>query len=186
MNSMRAAVFLDRDGVINKAVVRRGVPLPPSTIDEFELLDGVVAAAERIRQAGFALIVVTNQPDVARGDQERSVVEAMHDVVRAAIRPDAIMVCYHDDDDGCECRKPAPGMILQAARRFALDLDRSFMIGDRWRDVEAGRNAGCGTIFVDRQYAERRPERPDAVVTGLAEAVTWILSKTACKEAQSV
>jgi D-glycero-D-manno-heptose 1,7-bisphosphate phosphatase len=183
MKNVRPAIFLDRDGVINRSVVRGGVPRPPATLEEFELLDGVIEAVERVHQAGFAVVVVTNQPDVSRGDQERAVVEAMHDLVRDALAPDAIMVCYHDDAEGCECRKPAPGMLHQAARDLALDLTRSFMVGDRWRDIEAGQRAGCRTVYVDSGYAERQPDVPDAVVTGLPEAVTWILGTTAHKEA---
>jgi D-glycero-D-manno-heptose 1,7-bisphosphate phosphatase len=175
---------LDRDGVINKSVVQRGIPHPPATLGEFELLEGVSEAVERIRQAGYAVIVVTNQPDVARGDQAQAVVEAMHDVVHRAVAPDAIMVCYHDDSDGCQCRKPAPGLLHQAARDLGLNLTRSFMVGDRWRDIEAGRRAGCRTVYVDSGYAERRPDEPDAVVTDLPEAVTWILGTTPHKEAE--
>jgi D-glycero-D-manno-heptose 1,7-bisphosphate phosphatase len=184
VSTERPAVFLDRDGVINKSVVERGIPHPPATLDEFELLEGVDEAVERIRQAGYAVVVATNQPDVSRGDQEQAVVEAMHGVVRDALAPDAIMVCYHDDAEGCECRKPAPGMLLQAARDLNLNLTRSFMVGDRWRDIEAGRRAGCRTVYVDHGYTERQPDEPDAVVTGLPEAVTWILETTAHKEAE--
>ncbi len=135
-------------------------------------------------KTGFALVVVTNQPDVARGIQERAVVEAMHDEVCRALAPDAIIVCYHDDAEGCECRKPAPGMLLQAAQDLNLDLTCSFMVGDRWRDIEAGRRAGCRTVYVDRRYAEPQPDEPEAVVTDLPEAVTWILATTARKEAE--
>jgi D-glycero-D-manno-heptose 1,7-bisphosphate phosphatase len=185
MTKMRPAIFLDRDGVINKSVVIRGIPHPPATLDDFELLDGVVEAVERARRAGFAVVVVTNQPDVSRGHQQEAVVEAMHDVVRDVLTPDAIMVCYHDEAEGCECRKPAPGMLHQAARDLSLNLTRSFMVGDRWRDIEAGQRAGCRTVYVDNRYAERQPDKPDVVVTGLGEAVTWILAATAHKEAAS-
>ena len=176
------AVFMDRDGVINRAEVRNGVPRPPASIEDFELLPGVVEAVYRLRHAGFAVVIVTNQPDVARGDQRRSVVEAMNERVREAIEPDSIVVCYHDDADGCECRKPAPGMLLAAAEDLALDLTTSFMVGDRWRDIDAGRRAGCRTIFVDHGYEERRPEAPDAVVADLTEAVTWILTNIVKKQ----
>jgi D-glycero-D-manno-heptose 1,7-bisphosphate phosphatase len=184
MSAMRPAVFLDRDGVINKSEVQLGIPHPPATLDDFELLEGVSEAIERVRQAGYAVVVATNQPDVARGEQPQAIVEAMHDVVREAVAPDAIMVCYHDDGDGCECRKPAPGMLHQAARNLGLNLTRSFMIGDRWRDIEAGQRAGCRTVYIDNGYAERRPNEPDAVVTDLTEAVTWILATTAHREAE--
>jgi len=180
--TFQPAVFMDRDGVINRAEVRDGVPRPPASIEDFELLPGVVEAVYRLRHAGLAVVIVTNQPDVARGDQRRSVVEAMNERVREALEPDSIVVCYHDDADGCECRKPAPGMLLAAAEDLALDLTTSFMVGDRWRDIDAGRRAGCRTIFVDHGYEERRPEAPDAVVADLTEAVTWILTNIVKKQ----
>jgi len=167
---------LDRDGVVNRAEVRNGVPHPPQSLEDFQLLTGAVEAVDRLRDAGFAVVIVTNQPDVARGDQQRAVVESMNDVVRKALEPDSIMVCYHGDADGCECRKPAPGMLLAAAEELGLDLARSFMVGDRWRDIDAGRRAGCQTVFIDRGYEERQPEVPDAVVSDLTEAVDWIFT----------
>ena len=178
----RPAVFLDRDGVVNRAEVRDGVPKPPVRLEDFELLTGVVEAVGQLRHAGFAVVIVSNQPDVARGEQRRTVVEAMNDVLRAALEPDAIMVCYHDDSDACACRKPAPGMLLAAANDLTLDLATSFMVGDRWRDIEAGRRAGCRTVFLNRAYDERLAETPDVIVSDLAEAVTWILSCVLQKE----
>ncbi len=175
----RPAVFLDRDGVINLSEVHDGVPRAPVRLEDFALLPGVVEAVQRLRQADFAVVIVTNQPDVIRGDQQRSVVEAMNELVRLALEPDLIVVCYHDETDGCDCRKPTPGMLLAAAEELALDLAASFMVGDRWRDIDAGRRAGCRTIFVDRGYAERQPDAPDAVVADLPEAVTWIINKVA-------
>jgi len=177
---------LDRDGVINQAEIRDGAPRPPRDLEDFVLLPGVVEAVHLLRRAGFAIVIVTNQPDVARGDQRRSVVEAMNELVRQALEPDRIDVCYHDEADGCDCRKPAPGMLLAAAKDLALDLSASFMVGDRWRDIDAGRQAGCRTIFVDRGYAERQPAAPDAVVADLPEAVAWITTNvTQNQEARS-
>lgn len=120
------------------------------------------------------LIVVTNQPDVARGTQSREVVEAMHDLLNTHLTLDAILVCYHDDADRCECRKPAPGLLLEAARAYNLDLAASFMVGDRWRDIEAGRRAGCKTIFIDYQYDETMMSEPNMRVGSVSEAVEWI------------
>lgn len=174
---LMAAVFLDRDGVINRATVRGGKPYPPATLAEFELLPGVADAVRTLRQAGFRIIVATNQPDVATGAQRREVVEAMHDRLRNALPIDDVRVCWHADADNCECRKPKPGLLVSAARDWGIDLTRSVMVGDRWRDVAAGRAAGCRTIFVDHGYAERRPERPDAVVGSLPEAVSLILAE---------
>jgi D-glycero-D-manno-heptose 1,7-bisphosphate phosphatase len=168
------AVFLDRDGVINRAVVRGGKPYPPSGVDDLEILDGVDDALRTLHDAGFLLIVVTNQPDVARGAQTVETVEAMHDLLRQRLVIDEILACYHDGDT-CECRKPRPGALLDAARRHDIDLGASFMVGDRWRDIEAAQRAGCTAIFIDRGYDERQPEPPFVRVWSLAEAAEWIL-----------
>ena len=172
---MKRAVFLDRDGTINRAVVRNGKPYPPATLEEFELLPGVERAIHALRKAEFLIIVVTNQPDVATGVQRREVVESMHDKLRAAGICDDIKVCYHAEEDGCDCRKPKPGMLVEAASEWQIDLARSFMVGDRWRDMAAGKAAGCHTFFIDCEYRERRAESPDAVVGSLKEAGSLIL-----------
>jgi D-glycero-D-manno-heptose 1,7-bisphosphate phosphatase len=169
------AVFLDRDGVLNRAVARAGRPHPPASTAELRVADGAPEACEALRGAGFALIVVTNQPDVARRTQARAEVDAIHAELCRRVRVDDVYVCPHDDGDACGCRKPAPGMLLAAAERHGLDLATSFMVGDRWRDVEAGRRAGCRTVFIDHGWDERRPDDPDAVVTGVLHAARWIL-----------
>ena len=173
----RAAVFLDRDGVLNEVDVRDGTPHPPSGVEQLRLLPGVVEACYRLRELGFALVVVTNQPDIARGKQTRDEVDRMHDALRARLPLEEIVVCAHDDVDDCPCRKPRPGMILDAATRLDLDLADSVCIGDRWRDVEAGKRAGVMTIFVDRGYGERRPADADAIVGSLPAAVEIIESQ---------
>jgi D-glycero-D-manno-heptose 1,7-bisphosphate phosphatase len=172
--SRPAAVFLDRDGTINAAVVRDGKPYPPVTPAELVILPGAGEAIAALRAAGFLAIVVTNQPDVALGRQRREVVEAINTALRDHIALDDVRVCYHADPDGCACRKPKPGMLLEAARDWQIDLGRSFMVGDRWRDVDAGRAAGCRTVLIESGYAERRSE-PDFSVSSLAEACTIIL-----------
>ncbi len=177
----RRAVFLDRDGVINRAPVREGRPYPPRSPAELEVLPGVAEALARLRAAGFWLVVVTNQPDVARGTQTVAGVEALHAVLRSRLCLDEFRVCYHDDPQGCGCRKPEPGLLVAAAREAGLDLSASYLVGDRWRDIEAGRRAGCRTAFIDCSYAERRPPAPDACVQSLAEAADWILSQTALR-----
>jgi D-glycero-D-manno-heptose 1,7-bisphosphate phosphatase len=170
------AVFLDRDGVINRAIVRDGKPYPPATVAETDILPGVSGALDRLSRAGFRLVIVTNQPDVARGTQSRKVVDAINARLMSELPIDEVRVCPHEDADGCGCRKPAPGLIETAARDSGISLADSFMVGDRWRDVEAGRRAGCRTIFVDLEYNEPRPERPDVTVRSLPEAVDWILA----------
>jgi D-glycero-D-manno-heptose 1,7-bisphosphate phosphatase len=168
------AVFLDRDGVINRAFFRDGVSHPPRTLAGLEILPGVSDALARLRAAGFRLIVVTNQPDVARGTQSREVVEAIHARLLSILPLDEVRVCYHDDGDECECRKPKPGLLTQGP---PVDFAASVMVGDRWRDIEAGRNAGCATVLVDTGQTEPLPHEPDARVSTLAEAADWILAR---------
>ena len=173
---VRRAVFLDRDGVINRAVVRDGKPYPPASEAEMEVLPGVREALQRLRDAGFRLVVVTNQPDVARGTQRRDVIDRMHARLARELPLDEFRVCDHDDADGCRCRKPNPGLLEDAAREAGVSLADSFMVGDRWRDIEAGQRAGCAAIFIDREYHERRPDSPDAIVSSLPDAADWILN----------
>jgi D-glycero-D-manno-heptose 1,7-bisphosphate phosphatase len=168
------AIFLDRDGVINRAIVREGKPYPPASVEDLEILPGVAEALARLKDEGFALVVVTNQPDVARGRQRRDVVDAMNARLAAALPIDEFRVCYHDDTDGCACRKPKPGLLT---RPPVYDLGSSVMVGDRWRDVEAGRRAGVrATILIDHGYDERCPVEPDVRVASLAIAAEWILA----------
>jgi D-glycero-D-manno-heptose 1,7-bisphosphate phosphatase len=172
----RRAVFLDRDGVLNKAVVRDGKPYPPGSLAELEIFPEARGQLERLRQAGFLLLVVTNQPDVARGTQPMAVVESIHSALRSALPLDDFFVCSHDDGDRCDCRKPLPGLLLRAAAKHGVDLAASFLIGDRWRDIEAGANAGCAAVWIDYGYQERAPEvEPSARVESLTAAVGWIL-----------
>jgi D-glycero-D-manno-heptose 1,7-bisphosphate phosphatase len=171
------AVFLDRDGVLNHSPVVEGKPVSPRALAEVELLPGVAEACERLRAAGFLLIVVTNQPEIARGTLTRETVDEIDAYLAERLRLDAIAVCPHDDADGCECRKPKPGMLLDAARRHDIDLSQSFLVGDRWRDIGAGQAAGVQTVFIDRGYDERRPENPDAIVADLAGAAVWVLEQ---------
>ena len=178
MSDPRAAVFLDRDGVINRAVVRDGKPLPPNSIDEFELLDGVDEACRMLKRAGFLLVVVTNQPDVGRGTQSREAIEAMHAVMCRKLPIDRVEVCWDaDDSTGSRRRKPAPGMLLDAARELGIDLGKSIMIGDRWRDINCGKAAGCQTIFIDYGYAELLREPPDFRASNLLDAARLIIAR---------
>jgi D-glycero-D-manno-heptose 1,7-bisphosphate phosphatase len=170
------AVFLDRDGVLNEPVVRDGKPYPPPAAD-FRVSGGAREALDRLKAAGFLLIVVTNQPDVGRGTLAREDLDAIHRNVRAELPVDDVRVCCHNDGDACGCRKPKPGMLIEAASDYGIDLSRSFMVGDRWRDVDAGASAGCRTILIDRQYRERGPDnQPDFRASTLAAAAAWILA----------
>jgi D-glycero-D-manno-heptose 1,7-bisphosphate phosphatase len=170
----RRGVFLDRDGVLNVAVVRDGLPYAPHSADEIEILPGVEEACTRLRAAGFDLVAVTNQPDIARGTQTLEAVRRINDALLAALPLDEVVICPHDDADGCGCRKPRPGMLVATAQRRGIDLSASFMVGDRWRDVEAGLRAGCRTLLIDRGYDERSVQA-DVSVADLGEAAVWIL-----------
>lgn len=174
---MRRAVFLDRDGVINANLERNGRPVAPMALAEFRLLPGVVESVQRLRQRGFLIVVITNQPDVADGRTARSTVDAMHDLVRSKLAVDDIRVCFHNESAGCACRKPKPGMILDAAAEHSIALARSYVVGDRWRDIEAGRAAGCMTFFIDYGYQQDGPNSPDRVVKSLPEATALILEQ---------
>jgi D-glycero-D-manno-heptose 1,7-bisphosphate phosphatase len=173
---VKAAVFLDRDGVINANVVRDGKPVAPTKIEEFRFLPGVEDAVRRLKQTGYTVIVCTNQPDVATGRTSPAILEAMHALVRERLKVDDVKACLHTDKDDCDCRKPKPGMLLAAAREHGIDLAASYMVGDRWRDTAAGHAAGCTTIFVDYGYEQDGPNVPDYVVASLPEAVDTILS----------
>jgi D-glycero-D-manno-heptose 1,7-bisphosphate phosphatase len=176
--AMKRAVFLDRDGVVTRAVVRDGIAHSPNTPTEMEIDADAPEALARLKSAGFLLVVITNQPDVARGLIRREDVEKMHAILRAALPLDAFFVCYHDNQDMCACRKPMPGMLLEAAAAHGIDLAASFMVGDRWRDVEAGVAAGCRTVWIDRGYTERAPANvPDARVDSLGAAADWICAQ---------
>src|ERR1700722_3058746 len=176
-SSGRPAVFLDRDGVLNEAGIRDGNPSPPAAAAALKIVAGARESLEQLRAAGYLLVVVTNQPDVARGTQTREAVDAIHARLCAELPLDAVYPCCHDGD-GCNCRKPKPGLLLNAAADLAIDLARSFMIGDRWRDVDAGARAGCRTVFLDFGYRERGPtEPPTARVASLRDGVAWILQQ---------
>lgn len=167
------AVFLDRDGVLNRAIIRDGLPYPPRRVEDLEILPGVPGALARLKSAGFALVVVTNQPDVARGHVAEEVVQAIHDRLASQLPLDEFRVCCHDDTDGCDCRKPKPGLLT---RPPLYDVSRSVIVGDRWRDIEAGRRAGCrAAILIDYGYDEAHPTIPDVRLRSLSEAADWIL-----------
>ena len=174
----RRAIFLDRDGILNNSIVRNGKPYPPSSISEIELPHGITDALIQFKNYDFLLIVVTNQPDVANGTTSLEKVDAINNYLRSKLPLDDILVCFHDDADGCSCRKPNPGLILDAVAKYNIDVNTSYMIGDRWKDIEAGRKAGCTTLWVDYGYAELfKSESPDYTCKSPVEAMHWIIKK---------
>jgi D-glycero-D-manno-heptose 1,7-bisphosphate phosphatase len=172
------AVFLDRDGVLNEAIIRNGKPYPPRNLSELVVTDGTREALKELKREGFLLIVVTNQPDVARGKASRADVEKINAQLTAILPLDAIEVCEHDDKEQCDCRKPKPGMILRAGRKLGLDLAASFMVGDRWRDIAAGRRAGCRAILIGDGYGENFPCAPTVKLASLSRAAPWIIQQS--------
>lgn len=176
---LRPAVFLDRDGTLNVQLIRDEAPYPPQTVEEFRLFPGVPDACRALKGAGYCLVVATNQPDVGRGTQSAPTVEAMHAKLRSLIPEiDRIEVCYDPGrGEASRRRKPEPGMLLDAAAALGIDLGRSWMVGDRWRDVDCGRRAGVRTVFIDFGYAEELRAQPDMVVKSFAEAAAAILAR---------
>ena len=171
---MNKAVFLDRDGVLNRSILVDGVPKPPSSISDIQILDGAIEAIQILKDNNFVPVVVTNQPDVARGITTQSNAEAINAFVGNSLKIEHFYTCFHDDSDFCECRKPAPGLIFHAAQELNLDTRRSYLVGDRWRDISAGNSAGCQTFFIDYSYPEEAPEKPYTRVFSLLEAVKII------------
>ncbi len=176
--ALRSAVFLDRDGVVCRSIVRDGKPYAARTLDEFRLVPRARESVRLLRGAGFLVVIVTNQPDIGAGLVARSTVESMHARLSSRLDVDAVMTCPHMRSDGCDCRKPKTGMLVEAASRLAIDLNASFLVGDRASDIEAGNTAGCHTVFIDRRYSEPRPDYPDQMATSLASATRLILSLT--------
>lgn len=172
---LRRGLFLDRDGTINRSDVVDGRPFAPRRFEDFALLPGVAETVKAVRESGHPVIVVTNQPDISTGKQDRENLDLMHRYLVRELEVDDIFVCTHVEADGCGCRKPKPGLILDAAKKWHIDCGSSVMVGDRWRDVDAGKAAGCATVFIDYGYDEPKPEGADLVVHSLAEAQSFIL-----------
>jgi D-glycero-D-manno-heptose 1,7-bisphosphate phosphatase len=172
---LRPAVFLDRDGVIVIPEFRNRRSFAPRRLEDFRLYPEAAANLQKLKRAGFLLAVITNQPDVGNGFISRSAVDAMHAIMTRELPLDLVKACFHRQDEHCDCRKPKPGMILEAARQLGVNLTESFMVGDRGSDVEAGRAAGCTTVFIDLGYDEPAPEAPDYVVHSIKEAADIII-----------
>ncbi|SVE45152.1 uncharacterized protein METZ01_LOCUS498006, partial [marine metagenome] len=164
--------------VINRALVSDGRPFPPPSLDKLEILPDVPESLRLLKENGFLLIVVTNQPDVGRGTQKQETVEKMHTYLLNQLPLDDIYVCWHGQDGECECRKPSSGMLSQAAEKYGVDFQQSYLIGDRWKDIDAGKKVGCKTIFLDYQYNELLHSQPDFTTTSTIRASEWIISQS--------
>ncbi len=174
-SGLHPGVFLDRDGVLNRSIVQRGKPYAPRRLQDFRLLPGVREALCQLKKAGFLLVVVTNQPDIGNGLIAASEVAVMHDHLRRRVPIDDVRMCPHSQEAGCPCRKPRPGLLLDATAALNIDLGRSYMVGDRASDIMAGIGAGCSTIFIDRRYRETAPSSYSAKVRSLPAAARFIL-----------
>jgi D-glycero-D-manno-heptose 1,7-bisphosphate phosphatase len=178
--ALRPAVFLDRDGTLNVQAVRGGTPYAPTRLEEFRLIDGAADGCRALKAAGYTLVVATNQPDVGRGEVAREVIESMHAVLLQLIPEiERIEVCY-DPGRGEKSlrRKPEPGMLLDAAAALGIDLPRSWMIGDRWKDVVCGQRAGVKTVFIDYGYSDESKSTADHTVKTFQQAVAVVLGAT--------
>ena len=169
------AVFLDRDGVLCRTFVHNRKSYAPRKLRDFFLMPYTQNSIAQLKQAGFKVIVVTNQPDIGNGFVDLSVVESMHQKLLSKTLIDDVFLCAHRQDEYCKCRKPRPDMLLAAAEKHNIDLSKSYIVGDRASDIEAGHRAGCKTVFIDRHYSEARPEKPETIVHSLQKAVKYIL-----------
>ena len=168
---MSAAVFLDRDGTLNKNILRDGKLTPPYSCNEVELIKGTEEAIKILRKLNYIPIIITNQPDISRGKVSLQEVNTINKVICEKLQIDYIYMCIHDDNDGCECRKPKPGMIHKAAKDLKLTLNNSILIGDRWRDIHAGQAAGCKSYLIDNNYHEPKPNPPYETVLSVLHLV---------------
>ena len=184
MTGRHPAVFLDRDGVLNEAIVRNGNPYSPSSLEEVRIAPEARAACSQLRMAGLTTVMVTNQPEVARGTITLQRAEMICQIVAEEVGIDAVRMCPHDDGDHCGCRKPAPGMLLDAAENLYLDLEASYLVGDRWNDVEAGRQAGVRTALLQRKYGNEQAVVADFADKSLLTVVEWIISSLSAERAE--
>ena len=178
INPLNRAVFLDRDGVINQAQVREGLPFSPADMTEFFWVEPIKDVTLELKSLGYLLFCVTNQPDVGRGLQSREIVESFHTAILTELPIEKIFTCYHDDSDQCNCRKPRPGLIVDAQKEYSLDLAASWLVGDRWKDIDAGAAAGCNTVFLEYGYDEKLKTKPDYTISQLAQLVPLIRGET--------
>ena len=152
MSNCNRAVFLDRDGVVNQVVFRKGQPSSPRSLEEFIWVEGIQEAVKRLKSASWLVFVITNQPDIARQKLDPIISGQISATIYQYLPIDEIVVCPHDNDDNCACRKPHPGMLISLAERWQVDLGQSLIIGDSWKDMAAGKNANCQTILLERYY----------------------------------
>lgn len=172
----KKAVFLDRDGVINAIVSRGGKLSVPFSVNEFKVIEGAREAVALLKAHGFVCIVVTNQPDIARGNLSEKNLSAIHKYMQKETGVEAVYFCPHSKDGECNCKKPAMGMVQDAVREHGIVLAESWLVGDRWRDIQMAKNAGLKSILVvtDATKEDVVPMEPDYSVKNLSEAARII------------
>jgi len=173
----KPAVFLDRDGVLNIPLFSNGRSYAPKRLEDFILYGDAATSVDRLKTNGFLVVVVTNQPDVGAGKIDKKIVDEMHKRLRAEVSVDEIEVCYETKEEATDRRKPGAAMLLEATAKLGIDLNHSYMVGDRSSDVEAARQAGVIPIFIDHGYSEPRPPAPTQTAASLGQATDWILNQ---------
>jgi len=168
------AIFIDRDGVINRVIMRDGKPSSPWKLEEFEILPDVKECLKAFKKMGFLNIIFTSQPDISRGSLKMEELKKMHKVISETLLVDEIKFCPHDDKDNCSCRKPKPGLILDAVKKWSIDLDKSYVVGDSWKDIGAGKSAGCKTFLLRREYNKNYQKDYDFEISNLKQMVEII------------
>ena len=172
------AIFFDRDGVLNAIKRINNKPFPPDNVDELELFPDVRDKLKFLKKLGFYLFLVTNQPDYKRGKQLKKNIVKINSLVKSFYQLDDTFTCWHAYDGQCECRKPKPGMIINASLKYKIYTSKSFMIGDRWKDIEAGNKAGCRSIFLDYNYDEKKPDKYDYSTNSIQDSIDWIIKNS--------
>ena len=170
----RAAIFLDRDGTLNKAFIKKGLPISPASFSKFKILPGVKSSITKLKKLKYLCLLITNQPDVSRKKIKKKVVIKMNKFIKKKINLDDVFVCYHDDNDNCNCRKPKPGLLIKASKKWKINFKKSFMIGDRWKDISAGKKVGCKTIFINNNYKKDKIVKANFTFKSLSKAVNKI------------
>ncbi len=170
---MKAAVFIERDGVLNEVRVERQHQVSPMTMEDFKIKREAIPLLKKLKDSGLLLIATTNQPGISRGYQSRRELDRMHDLLRATFALDDLLVCPHDETDGCPCRRPKPGLLVEAGFKWRLNLDACFVISDKWQDAGAARAAGCTSLLLQSPW--NGTARRDLVLPDLAAAVDRVL-----------
>jgi D-glycero-D-manno-heptose 1,7-bisphosphate phosphatase len=173
-SELSPAVFLDRDGVVIETFVRNGKPKAISQIKDLRIFPNVKEGIQKLVLSKFQIVVITNQPDVSRGITSLDQVELLHKKISELTGIRYFYTCIHSQNDNCACRKPKTGLLELAAKDLGIDLSKSFLVGDRWSDIEAGNKVNCKCYFIDYGYDERIPVGEFEVVSSLYEAVQFI------------